>query len=417
MTSTESDVVELLFPKYGFGIDKWLSYSANSNFLTPSDGFEFTLANDALDDTIRDALKRGEEFRIIVNGNTQAEGFIDKVTTESSRNGGTILRVEGCDKLAQVVRAGIDPRVRFSNNVTLLDILKKLFAPFGYTEENMLVSNDVNRGVLQGQVRGQRLTKGGKKKGPRPVKSFTLHQTKPYPGEGTFAFASRLTQRHGLWIWLSAIGNQLIISRPNFTQPASYHLFDKGGPETNILHGTAREDSSQQPSCIVATGYSYGGEADRSHLKVIVVNEIVGLGPDGFATPAVSKIIADNPDACQLPPRTIFPPEAIRAHANAQPLYLHDQESQTLEQLQNYARRELALRQKDSLHVTYTVPGHEQNGTVWAVDAIVDVDDDARGIHEPLWILSRTFEKSREGTFTRLECIRRFTMALGGEDD
>lgn len=412
MTDAEADVCEVSFPRFGIRIDKWLRYRVNSQFTTPSDGFDLEVARKDLDDTTLSAIENGEEIAIRINGHTQAQGYIDRVSTRASRESGTIVCIEGSDKIAQVVRAGVDPEhAQFAEGQTLLDAIKTLFGPFGYTEDNILVSNDTNRNLRSGQVRGQKVSKKGK-----TLKSFTLHQLKAYPNEGVFAYASRLSQRHGLWIWLSAEGNVLIVSRPNFRQPPRYRLFDKRNGEddvTNILHGEARKDSSQQPSCIVATGFSFGGEADRSHLKVIAVNELVAMGPDKFAVPAVAKIISDHQDASQLPLRDIFPPSAIRPHPAAQPLYLHDQESQTLDQLQNFARRELALRQKEALHVSYTVPGHDQNGTIWCVDTIVDVDDDARNIHEPLWVLGRTFEKSRNGTFTHLEVIRPFTLSFG----
>lgn len=422
-SESESDVCEMFFPRFGVGIDKWVSYRCNSQFCTPTDGFELSLAGEDIDPTVRQMFRSGEEFIIRVNGHTQANGYIDSVESEASREGGTMLRVEGCDKLAPVVRAGIDPHTRFTAAQTLADILDAVFGPFGYASvnESFLNSNDVNRNIMTGGVRGQRLSVShSKKKGTtvKPLKSFTIHQARPYPAEGAFAFASRLSQRFGLWIWLSAEGNQLIVSRPNFDQEPLYRLYDKlddgQGRITNIEHGRVKENSAQQPSCIVASSFSCVPTADVSRYTVIVINELVGLGQDGFAVPAVQKIISDNPDASQLPPRAdAFPKTVFRPHPAAQPIYLHDQESQTLDQLQNYARRELALRQHDSLHASYTVAGHSQNGTIWAVDTIVDVDDDARDIHEPLYIVGRTFEKSRAGTFTHLDLVRPWTIDFG----
>jgi prophage tail gpP-like protein len=408
VSAAEDDVVSMSFPKWGIEIDKWVSYRCNSHFTTPTDGFEFTVSASALDDTTREVLKRGEEFQIKINGHVQASGYIDSVTTTASRDAGTILRVEGCDKLAQVVRAGIDPRKRFTDAQTLLDVLVAVFAPFGYTIDSFLVSNDVNRNIRSGQVRGNKVSK---KKG-KVLKSFAMHQNKPYPGEGAFAFASRIAQRFGLWIWLSAEGNLLIVSTPTFDQPARYQLVDKldgGARTTNIEHGEVHEDGSHQPSCIVATGFSFGGEADRSRLKVFIANNIVALGSDFQLSPGVKAVRDANPDANVLQSIVFNIPNSM-PHPSAQPIYLHDQESQTLEQLQNFARRELALRQHESLRVSYTVAGHSNQGTIWCVDTIVDVDDDARGIHEPLWVLSRSFEMSRAGTFTHLELIRPYTL-------
>jgi len=52
--------------------------------------------------------------------------------------------------------------------------------------------------------------------------------------------------------------------------------------------------------------------------------------------------------------------------------------------------------------------------TPWAVDTMVDVQDDVGGVYEPLYVLSRTFHKSRSGgTKTDLELIRRYSLDLG----
>lgn len=409
-SASEADVVVLSFPKYGIEIDKWLSYRCNSVFTTPSDGFDFTLAAESIDAPTRLALKNGELFQIKVNGHTQASGYIDRVAVSSSRSSGTIWRIEGCDRLAQAVRSGIDPRIRFKEGQTLLDVLRVVFAPFGYTDANMLSSNDVNRDVRTGGIRGDKVSKKGKE-----LKSFAVHQNRPYPGEGAFAFASRLAQRFGLWIWLSAEGNSLIVGLPTYDQPPRYRLFDKFNADqrlSNIEDGEARYDTTRQPSCIVASGFSYGGEADRARYKVIITNELVGIGADGNYIPSVAQIVAANPDAIVIPPRTVFAQPAMRPHPAAQPIYLHDQESQTPDQLQAFARRELALYQRDSLVVNYVVEGHTNEGSLWCVDTMVDVDDDYRDIHEPLWVLGRTFEKSRQGTRTHLHLIRPYTMAF-----
>lgn len=415
MTNAEDDIVVMELPDLGLQISKWISYSANSHFTTPTDGFEFLLSADDTPANVRDALRAGARSRISVNGQPQAEGYVDRVTTQASRSAGTQIRVEGSDALAQVVRSGIDPRTRFADNMTLLDVLIRVFEPFGYTIDDFLVDNDTNRNIRTGAILGPKTTlHHSKKKGTtvKPLKSYVLHQTKPYPGEGAFAFASRLAQRFGLWIWLSAVGGIVIVGKPTFDQPARYTIVNGEGTASTVLDGSAREDSSNQPSIIVATGFSYSGDADRSALKVVLLNELVASDADGTLQSALD-IVSANKDAKVVPVRGVFSINALRRHPSVQPIYLHDQESQTLEQLENYARRELAMRQKDSLHVHYVVEGHENNGVIWCVDTIVDVQDDLLGIHEPLWVLSRTFEKSRDsGTRTILELIRPHTFAV-----
>ncbi len=99
-------------------------------------------------------------------------------------------------------------------------------------------------------------------------------------------------------------------------------------------------------------------------------------------------------------------------------MYLHDDESATTEQLQCFIRRELALRQRRSLTYSVEMPGHTQNGKPWAVDTMVTVDDDYNRIHEDLYVLSRTFSKSRQGgTKTHLELIRPGTLEFADQED
>jgi prophage tail gpP-like protein len=60
-----------------------------------------------------------------------------------------------------------------------------------------------------------------------------------------------------------------------------------------------------------------------------------------------------------------------------------------------------------------TVYGHTQDGHPFAVDTLIDVDDDVLGLHEPMWVMERTYTKSRSaGTTTTLTLIRRYTLDL-----
>ena len=74
----------------------------------------------------------------------------------------------------------------------------------------------------------------------------------------------------------------------------------------------------------------------------------------------------------------------------------------------------MALRQRDGITAHYTFEGHTLQGAPWCVDTIVDVDDDALGLHTRMWVMSRTFEKSRMGgTTTTVELIMPYTLEFG----
>ncbi len=404
-TNHESEEIVLELPESGLRIGKWTSYSFNSHFLTPTDEFHFTIAHENLPQIERRALESGARVTLTVNGHITCDGYIDDIYGGNDRAGGSEIHIDGRDRLAQAVDSNMDPRVRFADPGNLSDFLVKVFSPFGWvTEDQFLENNQTNRGVLTGQLRGVRTTH---KKGII-FKNTRLHQLKPYPNEGVFAFASRIAQRHGLWIWLSAEGNVLIVAKPDFDQDPLFQLqrtLDATRIHNNIISGGARTSLKNQPSIIVAQGFCGGGEFSKSRMTVLMQNPAVDC--DNGA------ILAAYPDATQVALELDVP--SIKSK-RPRPMYLHDDESHTPEELQNFVRREMALRMRHCFSANYVVSGHTNSGAPWCVDAIAKVDDERAfpPLHEPLWILGRTFSKTRgaQGTQTHLEMIRPHTLVF-----
>jgi len=51
----------------------------------------------------------------------------------------------------------------------------------------------------------------------------------------------------------------------------------------------------------------------------------------------------------------------------------------------------------------YTVPGHTNNGKLWAINEFCDVDDEMNGLHGPFLVIGRTFSLTRtEGRTTKV---------------
>ena len=401
----------LSLPEAGVEISQFTDYSFNSNFLTPTDGFDFTIGAERIPDAVKDALRPGAAVELTVNGGVQATGYIDSIDYSVSRNGGTQIFIGGRDVLAQAVDACADPTQSLKAGQTLEDALVSLFAPFGWSEpEQFIIANDADRNVKTGSSRGTPLTKGGKKKGPKPLKSYVLHQLRPHSREGVFEFAARIANRFGLWIWATASGDQLVVSRPDFETDPFYTLRLNKDGTSNVLESSVRFDISDQPTVIVADGYSGGGEFGRSRIKSITANTAVFTSDAAFLDPWKKY-----PDASRVLGHAFETPGYVPRNRT---LYLHDDESQTQEQLDNFVRRELALLQRKSLTARYTVEGHGQmtpDGFVpWTVDTTVRVEDDIAGLHETLYVLGRTFRKSRaSGTTTTLELIRLNTISFG----
>ena len=393
-------------------VNNFREYQFNSHFLTPTDHFSFVIGDEAVKKSVTDGIFIGQEVTLKVSGYVQAGGFVDRIRVTSSRGGGTEIHVEGRDWLSPAVDANMDPhKVRFKSSSTLLDVVRECFAPYGFGDVGqILASDEANGNVITGQHRGLKTSKKGK-----TLKSALSHQLKPYPHEGVFAFASRLTQRFGLWIWASADGLNLIVDEPDFTQNAIYDITHKTDDTSrnNILSAEVDADGGTQPTVIIATGQGGGGETGRTGMQVAMVNEITGVDLAGNVRPEVAAILDDHPNATILPLRadvgTIrLPDSRVRA------VYLHDDESKTHDQLEDFVRREMALHQQHAIVARYTHEGHTLRGVPFYTNSVANIDDDILGLHNRMWCISRSFSKSRGGgTRTSTEWIMPGTLSFG----
>lgn len=406
-----TDTVVLELPTTGFRLDTWTSYSFYSNFLTPVDEWHVTLGHSSLPKRMLDALQAGERVSLSVNGKTQGDGYIDDVVVSQSREAGTEITIEGRDRLAQMLDANVDPRLKFPETQTLEQFVLQCAAPYGWSQSTQITdTNAGNQNVLTGQKRGIRTTVKG-----RYIKSVLKHRLKPYPNEGALHFASRVVERHGLHIWLSADGTQLVVGKPSFDQDAVNFLVrldgDGNNAPNNILHGTSRKSLRCQPSIIIAQGRGGGGEFPKSRLTVYIQNPQVVADNSKIRTayPDATEVFVLDGNGKALA-NTDF---KLITSSVARPMFLEDDEAKTPEELANFVRREMALKMRQGFTANYTVDGHTQNGVPWAVDTMVMVDDDRADVHEPLYVLARTFVKSRtDGTKTHLELIRPNTLVF-----
>jgi len=408
----DENELELYLPDVGRGIDKWVDYRFNSHFTTPTDAFSLTVAGDALDPVMEDGLVCGARVMLRVAGCTQATGFIDSVDRDGTVGEGTTWHLEGRDMIGQAVDSGIDPRIQFKDTEHLSDLLRRVYTPFGWSRDDQFI---VDAAADQEIKTGRKLTK------PRPPakhpRKSKLPQLKPNPGEGAHEFAVRVAKRFGLTIWPSADGERIIVGKPYFDQYPTYRLVRrKRGDlrENNIVTAKAKFSIADQPSVIVADGVGGGNEFGKSKLRCIMVNPAVLSDNDELA-----RISRENPRSKVIYPITNGTVMAYTPLRNprAKPLYIHDENSKTLEQLEEFTRRSMMERVRKTLTYNATVVGHSQldasgNPVPWAIDTVVDVYDEVTNVVEPMWILSRTFGRGLSGTFTELEMIRLYSLEL-----
>lgn len=392
LDTTDTDSISIRVG--GVEFPHFLSYSYHQSFLVPADGWEFDLDQDELTGEEKLLLAPGASITVAVKGLAQSTGVIDEAPIRSGK-GGTVIHITGRDWLAPAVDSQIDPRTKFTQSQTLLDVVNGVFNPFGV--QAVLDDNTQNISQQTGKIYGTKASLKGKL-----LKSVLAHQLKPYPREGAFAFASRVAQRFGCWIWASSTPGTVIVGQPDFTTDPLYTFQHSTSDATqnNIEEGDAGPSRKSQPSIIFASGVGGGGEFPNSAIRCAIVNPLVKVDPR-----VTASLLATYPG---VPVATFdpLPPGFGVDDPSSRPLYLYDPESHTQDEIVAYARREMSLRMRESYRCHYTILGHSLGGTPIAVNTMANVNDDRSNLHSPMWVLSRHFTKSAsDGTRTQVELI------------
>jgi len=447
-------------------LSSWTSYSFVSDFLTPTDSFHFTMAAPELVDTVSRSVREGLHVTLRVNKQTICTGVIDEVAMGADRDSGTIFECNGRDILGDVVDGTVSPYLKFSPQDTLAKVIEQVMGPYGV--RTIVEDTAANRSLRVGNKFGEQkvqpstkaasastkripvtkkslLSRGQGSSAGKPTQRFLNFEAKPYPSEGAYEFVHRLAKRAGLHVWAQANGGGVVVGKPDYTQESSFQLTrrvsgTKGsnrGGANNILSGFVKYSRTNQPSVIIAGGKAGGGEFQRSTMRVLFVNELIARQANGNIVKGVQEFIEKwaAGDSAPSDPKKLAEylkksnkayvitdedfegegdiPQSLTPYPLCRPLYLVDQESNNLEQLINFTKREMATRQMQALEVRYEVAGHSQDGKIWATDTMVDVEDDVANLYERLWVKSVTFTKSRgQGTRTSLTLIRPNTLRL-----
>jgi prophage tail gpP-like protein len=441
--SADSDSVELGIIDTGERVSFHTGYSYSKEFLAPSDSWQFSTGDAVVVERLRSVLLPGTRVRLFINDKPQSTGRVDSIHVTATARAGHVMTVTGRDTMGLVVDSCVDPNLSFGPSTTLLDALFAIFAPFGF--RIFATSDIVNRQIVSGNdpkntrlrtevvktsksldptvAKDGAVVSSGSTVGasagvtqaydptrPRFLKDIKLDQVKPRVGEGSYELAARLCKRFGLHLWVDALGETVIVGEPEFDQRAAYAI-GAPGSYIDVDYGT---DWTAQPSVIIATGRSGGGAFAKSKLVVAMVNELTGCDELGRIRPDVRAAISKFKSAVVLPIRPQLVEYGARFREGfARPVYLEDGDSQTIGQLEGFVRREMGARQSRALQVTYTVEGHTQAGSPWALNSIVDVDDDAIDVHSPMWLRARQFTKSATGgTLTRLTLAVPYTIEI-----
>lgn len=393
-------------PAADLEIKRFKSYSLESDYTVSTDGWELVVYEE---DAKRLAKLRDIELQpveILIDGAQQLLGRVD--VTDIGGDGSAVTLM-GRDYIADIVECNVDPALKFKEQMTLGDALKLALSPCGIS--TVADPDDI---AIQNVRSGKKL-KGGKS--GKTFKTIKLEDFKPEPGLGLFDICNRLVARHGATLQPSNRRDTIIVDAPDYKlSPVATLRRTKDqnlSGAINIITSSARRDFSHMPTAALFTSKNgRSGEAGAG-LNLALDFRTLANAFGGELKAKLPRIAAGTgKDARRKPGNAggLGNGELYRF------LYARDDESRNAEQLFAAAKRSVAQRLKDTLVYRCKVRGHrdEKGGGVWAVNTIVQVEDDICNVHEPLWVHSRRFSNSpSEGATTELICWRPEAFQIG----
>ena len=205
-------------------------------------------------------------------------------------------------------------------------------------------------------------------------------------GERAYDFLRRHLDRAGLFLSSSADGN-FILSAPNGDQPPIARIVRKRGgsavERSHVIGGRLRVDYTHRFSRVDVWLRGRGKKAGRPQSKGIYIDaEMEHAGYD-------------------------------------RPLVVADRNCTTDEQAEFLARRKIAEGNRNGFRLEYMMRGHSTPSLVgggrcvWAIDTVIQVDDDELGLHENFWVEAVTFH--RPPTTTTLRLMRLKDLVFGAD--
>jgi prophage tail gpP-like protein len=394
--------LEVIFEGLGRSSKNVSSYSIDSSYLTPTDGFEVQLYEPDASLLVNLELEP-VDLQIStadVRGASQLLGRID--VTESSDSVRT-LTIRGRDYIGDLTECNVDPLVKVTKQMDLEQAIKHVAGPAGIT------GVVIDSGVVMRQIRAGRPMPNG---AAPSLGDLKLEELKQQPGQSIFDFCNRMAARLGATLQPWSTRDTLWLSVPDYTQSPAYKLYRTADPVraefSNVKSSRVTRDYSKFPTYTMATGKGggAGGESKSFAQQLDMANLAASYGTqlastlDGKLKPGRVKPADGGP----IPPGQLY---RLR--------YLVDQEARTKEQVEKATLRVLSELLRPTLVYTAVLRGHDdpQSGALWAVDTIVDVTDEIHGIQEQLWCARRTFRYSQgTGAETELELWRRGTFQI-----
>lgn len=432
----------------------WQDYDINVDMLQPADSFSIPVR---FTREAWDLLRPDQAVAVYVDDTRILSGFIDSRRKTSSRDGGTVIQIEGRDKTGRLVdesaslfsygglkikelaeelcgdlfervtlvnapnrfltrgpgekaRSGPEPSEALGDLIEGgiaaargdLGKLKAIEAKYVRLRQQQWVT--AARVTSERLVRGFQQAFGASRPPPKPRVPKVLppiiggpNRPKRVPaGRTRWAVLEEFLQEARLLAWSTADGRELFIGIPHDTQEPQYYFLE-------VAADSARAGESNCSIEVMDT------IADR-YSSVTVLGANTGTAANYGENVTKNYAVArDNPDTdggegidFLRPKRLVVQDDGIKGPADA------------LER----ADREMLMRDQGGHEVIVRAPGHSQlyggtEPTLYAIDTIARVDDESTGILGDYRVVSVRYAESLSGgTTTELRLVPRETVLM-----
>jgi prophage tail gpP-like protein len=382
----EDPVFSVRFPLLSRQYEGIKDYRIESSYTKSTDGFSFTLFDVEPERLLGLELHPVE---LLIDGNSQVLGRID--STEVGGDG-TAVRFSGRDYIADMVECHVDPTVTLKKDSTVGDAILMAAAPVGIDQ----VASDDEVGL-------RNIRTGISISGSRPGRDFIeakLADFKANPGEGIYAFLSRVVARQGATIQPSDSRSKVVLSEPNYVQPTTFQLIrlrdDTASSSNNVIDSKASRNYGTFPTFVLGVGREGKSGKVKRPLKEELDLTFPPQTIDEVHRADLFHVGRRKPDEGPKPGTSLY-----------RLFYRRDTDSRNEAQLIKSVARAFAERFKEILRYEATVRGHKDpvSGAIWAVDTMVDVRDTVCGVEAAMWIEEVTLEYAGQGPIARLSCV------------
>jgi prophage tail gpP-like protein len=384
-------------------------YAIETSLVQPADTFNLTRA---FDRDAWEACRRDARVKVLIDGQPRIDGFIDARTKGGKSGAMTIM---GRDRAGRMVDESA-PRSVFGGT-TLLGVIEALAKPWF---DRVSLSGARNRKVTTG--RGSKvagadealsLRRGGraKAKARDPIQALFAKPTKSSridAGRSRWDVLEETISRAGLCAWSSADGKELIVGKPDQTQPATFTFrHAAAGRQGNVDELDYEESNDQRYSMIACVGSGLKSPADfgaaGSRSGVVYDHD---AGPRRGSSPFDSFTGPAQRDGTG------------RDFQYRKWLVLADESARDNDEAKRLAQREQARRDFRRTHITITAEGHGQDlgagvPTLFAIETMARVIDEEIDLDDDFLIYAASFRGDREsGATTTLEMVPRGTEVV-----